>query len=119
MTPPVVKQRMAQALALAGRAEREFRIEQLGRTADALWEQRRGEWWSGTTDNYIRVFSRSATEPRTGGGKPLPDETSVELGAGQRTEVRLAELCDSGVRAIPIAAGVHRHTSQAVAVAPA
>ncbi len=55
----VKKQRSQKMLALAGESTQNFRQRFLGRTIPVLWEQRSDGIWSGYTDNYIRVYTRS------------------------------------------------------------
>ncbi len=55
-----VRARMAAMLAVAADSERRFWSHQLGTTLAVLWErQKRGEFWSGLSDNYVRVLTRS------------------------------------------------------------
>jgi threonylcarbamoyladenosine tRNA methylthiotransferase MtaB len=45
---------------VAGRGSEMFRRQFLGRTLLVLWETRLADgWWSGLTDNYIRVYAKS------------------------------------------------------------
>ena len=57
------KERMDAMLALAKRQARRFRKDRLGSTRPVLWESREMRegrvWWSGLTDNYIRVRAQS------------------------------------------------------------
>jgi threonylcarbamoyladenosine tRNA methylthiotransferase MtaB len=56
----VKKQRSQEMLALAEESARNFRQKFLGRTMTVLWEkQSRGSVWSGYTDNYIKVYTKS------------------------------------------------------------
>ncbi len=56
----VKKQRSRQMLALAEESAGNFRRRFLGRTMTVLWEQQSGDGvWSGVTDNYIKVYTRS------------------------------------------------------------
>ena len=55
----VKKQRSQQLLDLAEESARNFRQRFLGRTMPVLWEQQSGGIWSGYTDNYIKVYTRS------------------------------------------------------------
>ena len=56
----VKKQRSRRMLALAEESAGNFRLRFLGRTMTVLWEQQSGDGvWSGVTDNYIRVYTRS------------------------------------------------------------
>jgi threonylcarbamoyladenosine tRNA methylthiotransferase MtaB len=67
---PVRRARMEEMLALATESAATFRRRFLGRTVPVLWEtRRRGEGdgvpvWEGLTDNYLRVYTRSARELR-------------------------------------------------------
>lgn len=55
----VKKQRSEKMLALAEESAGSFRQRFLGSTMPVLWEQRSNGVWSGLTDNYIRVYTRS------------------------------------------------------------
>jgi threonylcarbamoyladenosine tRNA methylthiotransferase MtaB len=56
----VKKQRAKRMLALAEESAHNFRRRFLGGTMDVLWEKRSADGaWSGLTDNYIRVYTRS------------------------------------------------------------
>jgi len=57
----VRKERSAGMLGLARESALRFRQQFLGRTMAVLWEQKtEEEVWSGLTDNYIRVFTKSS-----------------------------------------------------------
>ena len=57
----VKKERSAVMLGLARESALRFRQQFLGRTMAVLWEQEtEEEVWSGLTDNYIRVFTKSS-----------------------------------------------------------
>jgi threonylcarbamoyladenosine tRNA methylthiotransferase MtaB len=57
----VKKGRSALMLALARESALRFRQQFLGRTMAVLWEQKaEEEVWSGLTENYIRVFTKSS-----------------------------------------------------------
>ena len=58
----VKKQRSQKMLALAGESARNFRQRFLGRTMPVLWEKRNRGIWSGLTDNYIKVYTRSSED---------------------------------------------------------
>jgi threonylcarbamoyladenosine tRNA methylthiotransferase MtaB len=59
----VKRERCQQMLALAEASARNFRRQFLGRVMPVLWEQRDGKGvWSGLTDNYIRVYAKSAED---------------------------------------------------------
>ena len=46
-------------LALGGESAQSFRKRFLRKTMTVLWEKRTGGVWSGLTDNYIRVYTKS------------------------------------------------------------
>ena len=58
------KERTGEMLELAATAMREFRLGALGQTRPVLWKPAKGEdsggVWSGLTDNYLRVRTRSS-----------------------------------------------------------
>ncbi len=54
------KERSERMLVLAGESSRSFRQQYLGKTLPVLWEQQADDGrWTGLTDNYIRVYTRS------------------------------------------------------------
>jgi len=55
----VKKQRSQRMLALAEESVRNFRQRFLGKTMMVLFEQRSNGVWSGLTDNYIKVYTKS------------------------------------------------------------
>ncbi|MFC1902906.1 tRNA (N(6)-L-threonylcarbamoyladenosine(37)-C(2))-methylthiotransferase MtaB [Chloroflexota bacterium] len=55
----VKKQRTDRMLALARESARNFRQQFLGEIVEVLWEKQDGGVWSGLTDNYIRVYTKS------------------------------------------------------------
>lgn len=56
----VKKERSARMLELARESALRFRRQFLGQTMAVLWEKETAEGvWSGLTDNYIRVFTKS------------------------------------------------------------
>jgi threonylcarbamoyladenosine tRNA methylthiotransferase MtaB len=61
-------ERMSAMLAMSRRNFLAFREQQLGTVRPVLWQSssiRRGEtWWSGLTDNYVRVSARSEQDLR-------------------------------------------------------
>jgi len=59
VTDRVKKQRSQQMLELAEKSAANFRQRFLGRTVPVLWEKRSGGVWSGFTDNYIKVYTKS------------------------------------------------------------
>lgn len=60
------RRRTARLREVAARSERDFRSERLGERATVVWEDQRGGWWRGTTDNYVRVYSEAAGQPPWG-----------------------------------------------------
>jgi threonylcarbamoyladenosine tRNA methylthiotransferase MtaB len=55
----VKQERSRRMLALGRQAVRNFRKRFVGQTVMVLWEKQTGGVWSGLTDNYIRVFTKS------------------------------------------------------------
>jgi len=55
----VKRQRSQMMLALAGESAHNFSQQFLGKTMPVLWEKQTGGIWSGLTDNYIKVCTRS------------------------------------------------------------
>jgi threonylcarbamoyladenosine tRNA methylthiotransferase MtaB len=55
----VRRERSQRMLALARESARNFRRKFLGKTMPVLWEKQSDGVWSGLTDNYIRVYTRS------------------------------------------------------------
>ena len=56
----VKRERSQRMLALAKESARSFRQGFLGKTMAVLWEKRSGDGvWTGITDNYIRVYTKS------------------------------------------------------------
>ncbi len=55
----VKKQRSQMMLALARESVRNFSQRFLGKVMPVLWEKRSADIWSGHTDNYIKVYTRS------------------------------------------------------------
>jgi len=53
------RERSQRMLALARECLRDFRQKFLGQTLMVLWEKESGGLWSGLTDNYIRVYTKS------------------------------------------------------------
>ena len=59
----VKKQRSEKMLALARESAQNFSRQFLGRTMPVLWEQKSANGiWSGLTDNYIKVYTRSSRD---------------------------------------------------------
>jgi threonylcarbamoyladenosine tRNA methylthiotransferase MtaB len=56
------KQRTQKMLALAKESTYNFRQQFLGKTRPVLWEKESNGVWSGLTDNYIKVYTRSAED---------------------------------------------------------
>jgi threonylcarbamoyladenosine tRNA methylthiotransferase MtaB len=55
----IKRERSQRMLALARECLRDFRQKFLGKTLMVLWEKDTGGLWSGLTDNYIRVYTKS------------------------------------------------------------
>jgi threonylcarbamoyladenosine tRNA methylthiotransferase MtaB len=55
----VKKSRSQKMMALAEESARNFRQQFLGRVIPILWEQKSNGVWSGLSDNYIKVYTRS------------------------------------------------------------
>ena len=56
----VKRERSERMLALAKESAQNFRQQFLGKIVMVLWEKQSGDGiWSGLTDNYIKVYSRS------------------------------------------------------------
>ena len=55
----VKKQRSRRMLALARESTQSFHRQFLGKTMPVLWEKQTGGIWSGHTDNYIKVYTKS------------------------------------------------------------
>jgi threonylcarbamoyladenosine tRNA methylthiotransferase MtaB len=73
--PQVKRERKQRMLDLAGRTAHHFRQRFLGQAMEVLWEREvEAGTWSGLTDNYIRVFTRSK-EPLT--NRLLPAQLSA------------------------------------------
>ena len=58
----VKRERSQRMLALAGESAQNFRQRFLDKTLLVLWEKQTGGIWSGLTDNYIRVYTRSGED---------------------------------------------------------
>ncbi len=58
----VKRERSQRMLALAKDSAQSFRRRFLGKTVKVLWEKQTGGIWSGLTDNYIRVYTRSSED---------------------------------------------------------
>jgi len=56
------RQRSQRVLALAEESAQNFCRQFLGRTMAVLWEQQSGGVWSGLTDNYLKVYTRSSED---------------------------------------------------------
>jgi len=76
----IKKEHSLKMLALAAESARNFRQQFRGKVIPVLWEQSVGGIWSGLTDNYIKVYTKSS-EDLTNGLQP----------------VRLTELWEDGV----------------------
>ncbi len=53
------KGRVERMLALAQQLAQAYRTRFLGRRLPVLWEEEKDGWWSGLTDNYLRVYTTS------------------------------------------------------------
>ncbi len=58
----VKKQRSQKLLALAGESARNFSRRFIDKTMPVLWEKQSDGIWSGLTDNYIKVYTRSSED---------------------------------------------------------
>ena len=57
------RERAQKMLRLAEESAKEFRKRFLGKAMPVLWEKKTGEGvWSGLTDNYVRVYTRSSRD---------------------------------------------------------
>ena len=65
----IKKQRSQKMLALARESAKNFSQRFLGKTMPVLWEKRTDGLWTGLTDNYIKVYTKS---DRTLTNKLLP-----------------------------------------------
>ncbi len=80
----IKKQRSQRMLTLAKESAQNFRRQFLGKTMPVLWEKRSGDGvWSGLTDNYIRVYTKSS-EDLTNKLLPVKLVELVEDGVGGR-----------------------------------
>jgi len=62
VTANIKKERSQRMLALAQESAQNFHRQFLGQTMPVLWEKQTGGVWSGLTDNYIRVSTRSSKD---------------------------------------------------------
>jgi len=83
----VKKERSQKMLALARESAQNFGQRFLGRTVTVLWEKRSNGLWSGHTDNYIKVYTKSSQDLAN---KLLP--------------VKLVEVRDDGVWGVNLSA---------------
>jgi threonylcarbamoyladenosine tRNA methylthiotransferase MtaB len=58
----VKQERSQKILALAKESAQNFRQQFLGKTMPVLWEKQTDGVWSGLTDNYIRVYTKSSKD---------------------------------------------------------
>jgi threonylcarbamoyladenosine tRNA methylthiotransferase MtaB len=58
----VKKERSQKMLALAKKSVQNFSQRFLGKTMTVLWEKRSNRLWSGHTDNYIKVYTKSSED---------------------------------------------------------
>jgi threonylcarbamoyladenosine tRNA methylthiotransferase MtaB len=59
VSPQVAQARTHEAIELGALSEAAYVTRHLGQTLHVLWEQRDGDAWSGLTENYLRVHTRS------------------------------------------------------------
>jgi threonylcarbamoyladenosine tRNA methylthiotransferase MtaB len=62
VAPPIQRQRMQHMLEVAAAAEEDFQRAQLGATVPVLWERKVDDGWQGTSDNYLKVHTRSSRD---------------------------------------------------------
>ena len=62
VSAPVKKERSREILALHKESARNYSRQFLGRTMPVLWEQQSAGIWSGHTDNYIKVYTKSSED---------------------------------------------------------
>jgi threonylcarbamoyladenosine tRNA methylthiotransferase MtaB len=62
--PERKRERTRRMLEVAAAAEERFRQRHVGTEGRVLWEGRRAGRWTGTTDNYLKVYTESAGELR-------------------------------------------------------
>ncbi len=61
--PTVKKERVHRMLAVANASQEAFHRRQVGEDLDVVWEERRGGWWTGLSDNYVRVRAAADQVP--------------------------------------------------------
>ncbi len=83
------KERTAIMRELATESERAFWRSRLGENVCVIWEERRGDHWTGLTDHYIRVFA------------PV-DGSTESLVEGELAACTLDSLREDGVSATPV-----------------
>ena len=59
VSPPVKKERSQKMLALARKSAQNFSQQFLDKIMPVLWEKQNNGIWSGLTDNYIKVYTKS------------------------------------------------------------
>lgn len=59
----VKKRRTAKMIEVSKAGEQDFLRQRLGETLEVVWEEKRGDHWTGLTDNYVRVKTRADGEP--------------------------------------------------------
>ena len=79
----VKRERSERMLALAKEAEQNFSRQFLGKTMPVLWEKQTNGIWSGLTDNYIKVYTKSTKDLTN---KLLPVKLVEVRGDGVRGE---------------------------------
>ena len=85
VSPQVKKERSQKMLTLSEESAQNFRKQYLGKTMPVLWEKKSNGVWSGYTNNYIKVYTRS-NEDLT--NKLLPVKLVEIYGDGVRGEVK-------------------------------
>ncbi len=91
----IKRERSGRMLALAKEAAQNFHQRFLGKTMTVLWEKQTSDIWSGLTDNYIKVYTKS-NEDLT--NKLLPVKLTEVRGDGVWGEVegQMEQGGDSG-----------------------
>jgi threonylcarbamoyladenosine tRNA methylthiotransferase MtaB len=82
------RERTGRMLEVAAASERAFRLAQIGRDAEVLWEDRRAGCRRGTTDNYLRVRG--------------VEDAAFPVGSLERVLLRAHGGEDSDVEAVPL-----------------
>jgi len=64
VAPEVRRRRASELRRLAAELRQRFEEAQLGKTAEVLWERRRGGRWQGLTSNYVSVWAECESDVR-------------------------------------------------------